>query len=482
MFNICNYHSLFAPNMIPFPFFSINFAITSPLGNIMLINRRRKVKQNHILLIIAALFFVTSAVAQRRESDKQVMSEDSVTLIIASYVDSLELYKARLDSLERTNDSLTTIQTNIASSKYYRLFSPLTYDPKVTGRLIDSNAEQSNNIVDEQIDALLLKAYSEHPELIETTMKRLHQSAESGKIEQKAPVRRKIEVVKEVQPVKELGVPEQDEVRLFVAKPNFWRFSGDYNLQFFQNFVSDNWYKSGESNLSMLGNVKLQAHYNNKQKVKFENTLEMKLGLQTSQSDTIHQYKTSQDQLRYTGKLALHAIKRWDYTTQVIATTQFMRGYKSNDKKTYSDFLSPLEVNLSLGMDYNVDAFKKKLTGSVHLAPLAYNLKYVDRLDLSKRYGLEEGDHTLHDFGSQFTITLTWKPSEMIKWDSRLYGYTTYHRGVLEWENTVSVKVSKYITTNLYFYPRFDDSAKRAEGWDYWQLKEYLSFGFSYSM
>ncbi len=403
-------------------------------------------------------------------------------MILASYVDSLELYKAQIDSLQRRNDSLNIVQKGIVNSKYYRLFSPLTFDPKVTGRKIDSNTEEADNVLDQQIDEILLKTYAEHPELIETTIGRLHRSAETGKIEPTAPVQRKIEMVKEIQPEKEAVVPEKDKVELFVSKPNFWTFSGDYSLQFFQNFVSDNWYKSGESNLSMMGNVKLKANYNNKQKVKFENTLEMKLGLQTSESDTLHTYKSSQDQLRYTGKLGLQATRRWYYTAQLIATTQFMRGYKSNDKKVYSDFLSPLEANLSLGMDYNVEVWNKKLTGSVHLAPLAYNMKYVDRLDLSTRYGLEKDDHTLHDFGSQFTVTLTWKPSEMIKWDTRLYGYTTYHRAVLEWENTISFKVSKYITTNLYLYPRFDDSAKRANGWDFWQLKEYLSLGFSYSM
>lgn len=439
-------------------------------------------KTKHLFLFIAAMVLSTSAFAQKTSKTKKTTPQDNVTMILASYVDSLEQYKAQIDSLQRRNDSLNVVQKEIASSKYYRLFSPLTFDPKVPGRKIDSNTEESDNVLDRQIDEILLKAYAEHPELIETTVNKLHRSAETGKIEPTAPIQRKIEMVKEIQAVKEEAVPEKDKVDLFVAKPNFWKFSGDYSLQFFQNFVSDNWYKSGESNLSMMGNVKLTANYNNKQKVKFENTLEIKLGLQTSESDTLHSYKTSQDQLRYTGKLALHAIKRWDYTAQVIATTQFMRGYKSNDPKVYSDFLSPLEVNISLGMDYNVEAWAKKLTGSVHLAPLAYNLKYVDRLALATRYGLKEGDHTLHDFGSQFTITLTWKPSDVIKWDTRLYGYTTYHRAVLEWENTISFRLSKYITTNLYFYPRFDDSAKRANGWEFWQLKEYLSLGFSYSM
>ena len=34
----------------------------------------------------------------------------------------------------------------------------------------------------------------------------------------------------------------------------------------------------------------------------------------------------------------------------------------------------------------------------------------------------------------------------------------------------------------LYIYPRFDDSKKRDKDYGYFQLKEYISFGFAYSM
>ena len=40
---------------------------------------------------------------------------------------------------------------------------------------------------------------------------------------------------------------------------------------------------------------------------------------------------------------------------------------------------------------------------------------------------------------------------------------------------------NKYISTNIFLYPRFDDGTKRKEGESYWQFKEFMSVGFSYS-
>jgi hypothetical protein len=50
----------------------------------------------------------------------------------------------------------------------------------------------------------------------------------------------------------------------------------------------------------------------------------------------------------------------------------------------------------------------------------------------------------------------------------------------MEWENTFTLQVSKYISAQLFVYPRFDDTTKRDEDLGYWQLKEYSSIGFNY--
>ena len=71
--------------------------------------------------------------------------------------------------------------------------------------------------------------------------------------------------------------------------------------------------------------------------------------------------------------------------------------------------------------------------------------------------------------------------SDQVKWKSRLYAFTSYKRSEIEWENTFELRVSKYITANVFVYPRFDDAGSRDDDLGYWQFKEYSSLGFSYS-
>ena len=427
-----------------------------------------------ILLLIAA----STAFAQATHRTRHNKAKD--TLIVKSYTDSLRNYKQMLD----------TTSINIPDSdrdpRTFYIFAPATFYYSVAKDLLQtSDNTQTKQPYDSSrdMDRIMMNIYLNHPNLVAKSERSLNRIGAVHK-EMDAPIKNKVQLVTKADA---LPIEEDDEehfnlpMEIVVKKPNFWKYSGDYYLQMLQNYVSSNWYKGGESNYSMVASVTMQANYNNKQKVKLDNKLEMKLGFQTSRGDTLHSFKTSEDLIRYTGKLGLQASKKWYYSLQLIAYTQFMRGYKSNDKKVYSDILSPLNIDLSVGMDYNVVWFNKKLTGNIHLAPLAYNFKYVGRKELATRYGLDEGKHTLNDFGSECTVDLTWAFTNTIKWKTRLYGYTTYERAEVEWENTISFQFNKYITSNLFIYPRFDDGAKKDESHGYWQLKEYMSIGFAYS-
>ncbi|KGI61083.1 hypothetical protein HMPREF0671_02260 [Prevotella sp. S7 MS 2] len=396
---------------------------------------------------------------------------------VESYMDSLAQH--RPDTMSSDMTPQIGFSRFTPSPTYARLFLPLAYYKNVSHRMLSLDSDmQKISPTELALERALLSVYMNHPQLVSTTQSKLdiigptlevgEQTRESHPdlVEQVAPT-----------PIE----PDLIAAAPIIHKPNFWTFSGDYYLQFLQNYVSSNWYKAGESSYSMVGAVTLQANYNNKQKVKWDNKLELKLGLQTSRGDSLHSLKTSEDLIRYTGKLGFQATKKWYYTIQLIAYTQFMRGYASNNPFVFSDFMSPFGANLSVGMDYTVDFFKKKLTGTVHLAPAAYNFKYVSRLALAPRFGLDEGKHQLHDIGSEITVDLNWKFSDMISWKTRLYGYTTYSRTELEWENTFVFKFNRYISTNIFIYPRFDDGSKRDNHHGYWQLKEYASLGFAYS-
>lgn len=427
-----------------------------------------------ILLLIAA----STAFAQATHRTRRNKVKD--TLIVKSYTDSLRNYKQMLDS------TCINIPDSDRDPRTFYIFAPATFYYSVAKDLLQTNDDnQAKQPYDSSrdMDRIMMNIYLNHPNLVAKSERSLNRIGAVHK-EMDAPIKNKVQLVTKADA---LPIEEDDEehfnlpMEIVVKKPNFWKYSGDYYLQMLQNYVSSNWYKGGESNYSMVASVTMQANYNNKQKVKLDNKLEMKLGFQTSRGDTLHSFKTSEDLIRYTGKLGLQASKKWYYSLQLIAYTQFMRGYKSNDKKVYSDILSPLNINLSVGMDYNVEWFNKKLTGNIHLAPLAYNFKYVGRKELATRYGLDEGKHTLNDFGSECTVDLTWAFTNTIKWKTRLYGYTTYERAEVEWENTISFQFNKYITSNLFIYPRFDDGAKKDESHGYWQLKEYMSIGFAYS-
>lgn len=436
-------------------------------------------KKSIVITILSLLLANISAIA-RGSSES---NDSTARMRTLAYVDSLLKYREFIDSVYQNNDSVA--QAHRLDARFYRLFAPLAYDSKVTDSQLSGAADSlAGESYDKLVEMALYNMYMNRPELVRTTVAKLHTEAAKAGEQTNAPVKRKVEIQRRQEVEEE--VPVQGSVELFVKKPNFWKFKGDYSLQFMQNHVSENWYQNGESNLSALAAVTLQLNYDNKKKLKIDNKLEMKLGFQTSASDTIHEFKTTSDLLRYTGKIGIQATKRWYYTFQSIATTQFAYGLKSNDRKIYSDFLSPLVVNLSLGMDYNIETNNKKLTGSVHLAPFAYNWKYVGRANgegnISKRNGIEPGHHSLCDYGSQFTVNMTWKPSENFRWQTRLYGFTTYKRTELEWENTLTFALSRYVSTTLFLYPRFDDGSNRGTDKGFWQFKEYISLGFNYNM
>ena len=396
--------------------------------------------------------------------------------LVKAYSDSINALKERV--FTNYNDSLSANNAKHDQRTTF-LFLPSTFYNSVAHNMLIGKSDVKDDMQN-IIDNALMNIYLNKPYLVTKSEKDVSKIGNVHK-EISNVIKKKERLAGSTD---DIIVDKSDfdmPVEILVEKPNFWKYSGDYYLQMLQNYVSSNWYKGGESNYSMVASVTMQANYNNKQKVKFDNKLEMKLGFQTSRGDTIHSFKTSEDLIRYTGKFGLQASKKWYYSLQLVAYTQFTRGYKSNDYTIYSDILSPLNVNLSIGMDYNVNWFNKKLTGTIQMAPLAYNFKYVGRKALATRYGLDEGKHTLNDFGSECTIDLTWAFTNAIKWKTRLYGYTTYKRAELEWENTFSFQFNKYITSNIFVYPRFDDGAKRDDDHGYWQLKEYASIGFAYS-
>ena len=369
------------------------------------------------------------------------------------------------------NDSL--------DGRYYRLFAPLTFYHNVADKTLAMNSESAGkDAVSDEVDAALLKVYLNRPDLVCATESDLQETGSIGDVYK--PIENQVDFVEEMD-VPVFDEPEVIPDTLMVQKPKFWTYKGDGFLQFMQNYVSGNWYKAGESNYSMVGALTLEANYDNKNKWKWDNKLEMKLGFLNSRTDSLHKFKSNEDLIRLTSKLGLEAAKNWYYPLQLQAYTQFTKGYKANDPAIYSDFFSPFNLNLGLGMDYKVESKNKKLTGTINFSPISVNYRYVGRLELGPMYGLDEGKHHIWEFGPNMTADLEWKINDVVTWKTRLFAFTSFKRAEIEWENTFELRVSKYITANLFLFPRFDDASLYDGDLGYWQFKEYSSLGFAYT-
>jgi len=398
---------------------------------------------------------------------------DTVPVLVNKYVDSLKLYKQGLDSILRYKDSVDT--ESVLDAKYYRLFTPLTFYYNIAGDRFNLDTDT----VPSPIDMSLLSVYFNRPDLVKESQKQLDKAGtilkpSSGSVSPNVTISDKVET----------DVTEHNDVpiNVIIKKPNFWRFFGDFSLHANQYYQSGNWFQGGESNYNFKTSLILKANYDNKKNFTWENTLEFKLAVINTRADTVHNLRVNGDNLlRYTGKVGLRATQKWRYTIQLIATTQLFRQFRSNDHKVYSDIFSPLRVNPSIGMDYSVNWLKGRLTGSVNIAPFSYSMTYCHRGNIAHEHGIKPGRHFIDNYGSQISANLNLKITNNISWSTRIYGFTSYQHTLFENENTFRFRVNKYLSADLFVYPRFDDSRQKDEDHGYWHYKENLSFGLTYS-
>lgn len=267
-------------------------------------------------------------------------------------------------------------------------------------------------------------------------------------------------------------------------KPRNWLHSFNGAVQFSQAYISPNWYQGGDNNVNMLSSlnygVKLNPAFH--PNLLFETTVQYKLGMASAPSDTLHDFSISQDLLLLTSKFGYKAINRWYYTFNMSLKTQLFKNYKPNTKNLTAAFMAPGEINFGVGMTYNYNNPKKTVAFDASLAPLSYNLKTCLRSDMNETaFGIKEGRHTESQIGSSAELKLKWNIAYNISYQSRLFVFSDYDYVQGDWENTFSFSINRYLSTQLYLHLRYDSRTAPVEDWEEWQLKEILSFGFSYS-
>ena len=378
---------------------------------------------------------------------------------------------------------------------FFRLFAPLTLYKSPIAQAMSVEKFPAMSLEDSlrlsamasgkdlrllnELDRVLLSTYLASPSLVGLTEDALKASQnfseenvkkmnENVKLDVSAPV---------VSPT--IDVQPQVVTDMVVQKPNFWITKGSFSTQLTESYFSPNWYQGGINNLNVLSMLNLEANYDNRRKVQWDNKLDARLGFYQNQGEDI---QSNQDLLRLTSKLNLKAIRNWNYAVEAQGNTQMLNHYdESVDPRVLkSRFMAPADVSLTVGMDFKKSFEKGSI--SIYPGPLSYKLTYVAVEELATNYGLEEGKKARHDLGSKLEVNFDYKITNNISYMTRFYYFTGRYEYVqMDWENTINFQVSKYLSTKLFFHTRFDDLVAPCEGWKYFQFKQYLMLGLNYA-
>lgn len=286
--------------------------------------------------------------------------------------------------------------------------------------------------------------------------------------------------------VKEQNVDSISVVGNTEIKRRNWLHSFNGSLQFSQAYISPNWYQGGNNNLNMLLNTEFNIKLNEKfhPNLLFETSVKYKLGMNSAPEDTLRNYSISEDLFQLNSKFGVRAAKRWFYSVQLQFKTQIFNGYKSNSNDLKASFLSPGELNVGLGMTYNYANKKNTFTFDASISPLSYNLKSCINSRMHETdFGITAGKKTVSDIGSSGEGKLKWQIAHNISLSSRLFVFTDYKYFQGDLENTLSFAINRFLSTQINVNMRYDSSSPRIADskWHKFQLKEILSFGFSYS-
>ncbi|WP_455672873.1 DUF3078 domain-containing protein [Phocaeicola sp.] len=455
------------------------------------------------------LFIVLALICIAMPAQKISKKENPV---VTAFSDSLTNLKAAYYAYFRMWDNLDAPAPRVRpDADYYKLFvtptyyeapvaqafelnwSPEEYD-KTRGKVDTIFFAKRDSItlfsvpniekkakVDRWVNKILLNYYMKHPDRV--TGNELYLAdlkvLDDTKFVKKPRKEHIISLLEPETPVKQNVERDAD---LVVVRPNFWTHKGNGYLQFTQHYISDNWYKGGESTNALLSGLVLEANFDDRQRLEFENKLEMKLGFVTAPSDTVHKYKTNADLFRLNSKLGVKAFKNWYYTLAAEFKTQFFGNYKTNTNDMISNFLSPAQLDVTVGMDFKQN--KKNYSLSLLTSPLAYTLMYIsnDRIENPAAFNVEPGHRAANLFGSKFTGNLNWKIIPSIVWESKLEYFTTYEKVIASWENTFNFVLNRYLSTKIFVHARYDDGVTLTEdNRSYFQLQEMLTFGLNYT-
>lgn len=309
------------------------------------------------------------------------------------------------------------------------------------------------------------------------------------------------------------------------------KFEFTASIQGTMTSYNDAWIANsgGDNAVAALAKVLLKHNFK-KGKFEVDNKIDAKFGYNRMKVETTLDDGTvnnkgvwfkNQDEFLLETKPAIKFSKNWDFSSIIKFRSQFASGYKSRTEQEQqhrkSAMFAPAYFDVSLGLTYSCP--KKGFPIKINLAPLAMNATFVNSELVRENgylYGLANKDKTSKWEGGssvQIDFDRKWGKREWFRYRTTLYSFSgwmtnigldnkvrdygdyvvAYDKWVAEgkksgekpilpvhptvrWENTISLKASKYFTTDISFQLYYN----RAQHLKV-QTQTLLSVGLSYT-
>ena len=244
-----------------------------------------------------------------------------------------------------------------------------------------------------------------------------------------------------------------------------WRAGGDVSISFSQVNLT-NWIGGGENSLSFSGSSNLFANYK-KNRLIWENYAFMSYGMiKAGEREAIK----NTDQLTVGSRFGLQRSNDWYYAAAFLGRSQFAPGfrYSANDTVRISDFLAPVNMFFSLGMDY-----KPSSRLSVSLAPAMGKITYVrstNEMILASggipEENREEGKNTNYEFGGGIVVSMNGNFfQKRVSYGSQLELFMNYFKDnpfILDviWDFNFRIALTQFISAQLRLNMRYFENQK----------------------
>ena len=284
------------------------------------------------------------------------------------------------------------------------------------------------------------------------------------------------------------------------------KFEFTASIQGTMTAYNDAWIENsgGDNAVAALAKVLLKHNYK-KGKFTIDNKIDAKFGynrmkvettLDDGSVDNKGVWFKNQDEFLLETKPAIKFSQNWDFSSIIKFRSQFASGYKSRTEQELqhrkSAMFAPAYFDVSLGLTYSCP--KKGFPIKINLAPLAMNSTFVNSELVRQNgylYGLVSADKTSKWEGGssvQIDFDRKWGKREWFRYRTTLYSFSGWMTNIgldnkvrdygdyleaikqweaagkvaadkpvlpihptVRWENTISLKASKYFTTDISF-------------------------------